>query len=574
MVVWTKDQKKIFDLKNYKNGKIVVNACPGSGKTKCVSERIYKFINNWKYKQCGLLILSFTNVAVNEIKNCYWEKTKNEIDCPHYIGTFDKFINDFIFLPFGYLAMNCKKRPKLVGLPYSNWVSMGNLKDMDKFSYDKNGNLKNLGHSYISLKNAEQYKKIFNKKGYANQEDANYFSMKVLLKYPKIAKSIVNRFPYLIVDETQDLSETQMEILNILEKNGLKNILLLGDSNQAIFEWKLAKPNLFIEESTKSSKIELNYTFRCGKNISEKLSKLSNQKILPSENNCQNDEFKLIPYNNKDLSKIIQSFNKIKCNGEGFYKGNNAILYRSNQVMFKNNRGYSINEIFNSGDKDYKNSNSFYFKEIEDYTKNIISAECYLLNNDYINFFKEFEKAYVKIKTRNFKDVNEKIRNFEESNFYQYKIDIFKFIKNFDKPNENQLVDKWIKKINEKNITLNNKKIFLNKIKLKHHDIKNFNKTLMWKDLLNKSQNETNDIYCGTIHSAKGKTFDNVLLILNSHSLKNLKEGNKLIEYEELRNVYVGMSRAKNGLWIAVPENDFEKCNNFFYSKQASLDSY
>ena len=96
----------------------------------------------------------------------------------------------------------------------------------------------------------------------------------------------------------------------------------------------------------------------------------------------------------------------------------------------------------------------------------------------------------------------------------------------------------------------------------------------MWKDLLNKSQNETNDIYCGTIHSAKGKTFDNVLLILNSHSLKNLKEGIKLIEYEELRNVFVGMSRAKNGLWIAVPENDFEKCNNYFNSKQASLDSY
>lgn len=63
-------------------------------------------------------------------------------------------------------------------------------------------------------------KRILIKQGYATQDDANYFTMRILEDYSQITKAIINRFPYLIIDEAQDLSEIQMEILNILIKNG------------------------------------------------------------------------------------------------------------------------------------------------------------------------------------------------------------------------------------------------------------------------------------------------------------------------------------------------------------------
>ena len=98
-VEWKGNQEKIHDLENYKNGKIIVSACPGSGKTLCVSERIIKFINQHESKVSGLAITSFTNVAINEIKDKYENETGKKIGHPHFIGTLDHFINKYVFLP-------------------------------------------------------------------------------------------------------------------------------------------------------------------------------------------------------------------------------------------------------------------------------------------------------------------------------------------------------------------------------------------------------------------------------------------------------------------------------------------
>ena len=116
----TERQKKIvFE----KNGKFVVRACPGSGKTYSVAARLAWKLENWEYRSRGIATLSFTNVAWQEIKN----KLENEFNIkktfgyPHFLGTIDSFVNQFIFLPFGHLVMGCNQRPILVGEPHGSW---------------------------------------------------------------------------------------------------------------------------------------------------------------------------------------------------------------------------------------------------------------------------------------------------------------------------------------------------------------------------------------------------------------------------------------------------------------------
>ena len=46
-----------------KSGRFVVRACPGSGKTYCVSARLARLINEWKEDYTGIAAVSFTNVA-------------------------------------------------------------------------------------------------------------------------------------------------------------------------------------------------------------------------------------------------------------------------------------------------------------------------------------------------------------------------------------------------------------------------------------------------------------------------------------------------------------------------------
>ena len=87
---WTENQCKIFDLENFKDGKLIVKACPGSGKTLCVSERIIKFINGHDNNQSGLAILSFTNVAINEINERYEKETNEKIDWASISGVLGK----------------------------------------------------------------------------------------------------------------------------------------------------------------------------------------------------------------------------------------------------------------------------------------------------------------------------------------------------------------------------------------------------------------------------------------------------------------------------------------------------
>ncbi len=48
------------------SGKVIMNACPGSGKTTTVAHKLYSLIQNWECsfsRNAGIACLSFTNVA-------------------------------------------------------------------------------------------------------------------------------------------------------------------------------------------------------------------------------------------------------------------------------------------------------------------------------------------------------------------------------------------------------------------------------------------------------------------------------------------------------------------------------
>ena len=55
----TKEQQDFLDA----NGKIVLCACPGSGKTTIVARKFLKYQEEWDKAHSGIAVLSFTNVA-------------------------------------------------------------------------------------------------------------------------------------------------------------------------------------------------------------------------------------------------------------------------------------------------------------------------------------------------------------------------------------------------------------------------------------------------------------------------------------------------------------------------------
>jgi len=48
-------------------GKNVIKACPGSGKTYMVANKFLRYSSNWNLYHQGVAVLSFTNVASEEV---------------------------------------------------------------------------------------------------------------------------------------------------------------------------------------------------------------------------------------------------------------------------------------------------------------------------------------------------------------------------------------------------------------------------------------------------------------------------------------------------------------------------
>lgn len=555
----------VFD----KSGKFVVRACPGSGKTYCVGARLARLIESWKTNHEGIAVVSFTNVAWQEIeKKCCEKFDTGKIKYPHFLGTIDSFINKYIFLPFGHLVLGCDCRPILVGEPHGTWKGARYERDyyqyFDICSFDISGNIvrtsnsQAFGFSWANNKDGSTNKNVINlkkakiellKKGYANQSDANYFAMLILEKYPQIASSLAIRFPYLIVDEAQDTSKIQMRIIDLLIQNGLNEVMLVGDPDQAIFEWNDAKPELLEQKFNEwPNSINLNENRRSSQNICNftfGISSLDAISTSVNEDVCHFEYYpKIITYNN-NLPAIVASFIKeCEVNGIEITKKNVSVVYRSQSI---------INDILDIKDVSYSSTQ---WINNDTYTHEFAKGKFLYDNCHCSEGFKIIEKTLLKYLSKliycSEKEINKAIY---EMGFINYRTRVFDFINLL--PRTNVSIGNWITAANRT-------------LKVKYPElifkIDNAVNDYSFEQLFLNQHMYTNDINyrLGTVHSVKGETFLATLLILKTKGVGPayktiLNNRYPISENEELRIAYVGMTRPRKILVIAVPDEDNKK---------------
>lgn len=92
-----------------------------------------------------------------------------------------------------------------------------------------------------------------------------------ILKNEEICDELKNNYKYIFVDEYQDVNQIQESIISRMS-NG-KNLNLIGDVKQSIYEFRLSNPKLFLEKYEKYSHkdggqvINLNENYRSEENI-------------------------------------------------------------------------------------------------------------------------------------------------------------------------------------------------------------------------------------------------------------------------------------------------------------------
>lgn len=556
-------QKIVLD----KKGKFVVRACPGSGKTYCVSAKLSRLVAEWYLPHQGIATISFTNTAWQEIGKRCEEDFKTKIIYPHFLGTIDSFINQYIFLPFGHLVLGCNKRPIMVGEPYGIWGGGINNQDpnyyFDKVSYNIKGEIcGGLGLYFLagfppqftkSGTENKNYTKLKNmkasllKKGYATQADANYFSMVLLEKYPIIRKTLAFKFPWIIVDEAQDTTEIQMKIIDLItSENKNQHVMLVGDPDQAIFEWNNAKPELFTEKYKlwEKNSVVFDESWRSSKKICDvvhKLSSLDKDKIIAVKEiikdfNCQPE---VCVYEEGKRREIIKKFIE-KC------EKHSIEITPKTTVVLARSKGFFVSKY---------PPNIIPWINTCPYLRDFAIGKFLIEKKDFARGIKYIEKGYIKYVKNIYYCSEKEFKDFIDEKGY---IEFSKEIKNIIAllPETDTSLGVWVdiasKNFKSKNININ---FIYNK------EAKDFPFSALFPQEF--TDNTKLPYRLSTIHKVKGETFDAVLLFLKkrvSKKYKTMLESYTISNEEELRNVYVAISRPRKVLMIAVPDEEDRKC--------------
>ena len=233
------------------------NAVPGSGKTSLLAAKLLLLANKWPYVNKGVCVLSHTNVAREEIARrlAYTAEGSKLLAYPHFIGTIHGFVNQFLALPalralemqvdvidddvFAKRAMaklNGNRFFKLRG-----WLSRqpnGDaliskllFKGPDLTVVSEGGCLPS--DKSDSGKQLSIIKHELAQDGIFRHRDMFAFSCVALSCCPDLLDVVHRRFPMVFVDEMQDTSWEQEEVLNRLfdEKSVVQRF---GDVDQKI----------------------------------------------------------------------------------------------------------------------------------------------------------------------------------------------------------------------------------------------------------------------------------------------------------------------------------------------------
>lgn len=550
-------------------GHIVLCAVPGSGKTFIVAKKIIKYLENWRLPYRGIAALSFTNVASDEIRNQVSGTTHayNDLGYPHFIGTLDSFINNFIFLRFGYLMQEENRiRPVIVHENFGKLAFQSKYAACHKkmctqhpewFHYSTTGILKNgrIIDCNFSHKPCVLFKKSLLKHGIVFQREVPTLSLRLMRKYPQIAKEVAHRFPVIIVDEAQDTSCEQMEILEILALAGVQTMILVGDPDQSLYEWRDASPEYFLKKMSDTNWhcMYLTYNFRSSQLICNAVQPFSN--ILcksgrsPALAKGNNATFPCKPVllqvsNEKRRDDIIATFLTL-CS-----KNNISISPQTVAIL---TRGKIHSDII--------------FDAWKTPETELLAKASYLWHcSNRKEAYRICEKILYEIEIGNSTELSsDQITAISEKRFTPplWKKKIINLLKILPHPTlslvdwENKMIKNISQQIDSGTINPHNKKCAMDIVKLKSRDKKqpNFKKHRLIEYFEKKAETSYT---LSSVHGVKGETFDATLLIIDSIKGANtltpavLNRGN--LNTELIRIAYVAMTRPRKLLVVSVPK--------------------
>lgn len=267
-----------------KDGALLVIAGAGSGKTRVITTRIANLIINENVKADSIVAMTFTNKAAQEMKERVHSWVQNKSEIP-YIGTFHSFCLRIL-----------KANGKLIQLPEFTMLDDDDQQKIlhgiiKRYSTNKKLNAKQILYNISAIKNnmilehnqtgvtfaenkvIQDIYLMYEAEKKASKcldfDDLIIETVKLFRKNSEFKKQFQQKYKHILVDEYQDTSMVQHELLKQMAQDENKKLAPLslcavGDEDQSIYSWRGANVENIINfnkdfPNTKIIKIEQNY---------------------------------------------------------------------------------------------------------------------------------------------------------------------------------------------------------------------------------------------------------------------------------------------------------------------------
>lgn len=589
------NQKEAVD---YEGGHLLILAGAGSGKTRVLTERIRRRINELKTGE-KLIAITFTNKAAEELKERLIKTLSLEtINDKIFVGTIHNFCLDIVLtrgnsigLPselhifesendrlkiFGEVILNIptfKKKSLNMDQKELNkqickiFYQISSVKKNLKFYYD----YKEDSLPYMILKNYEQ---ALLSQNVIDFDDILNYSYKILNSNPHILNLYQRVYKSIYVDEAQDLNKSQYEIIKILSGESM-DITMVGDVSQSIYGFNASSNKFFSQNFINDFKvktIELFENFRSSKSVIEAAKKLDDNFNIKSFWPIDG-EFQIFSFTDetKEAEWIIDKILYLKEHGHGDIEeqkiGNQqiAILGR-NKYVFK-----KIEDLLKTNCIPYNlkvsNANTFicessFMKAFELGLKVVVNnndkfhlreLQFLLKINDNINSIKDIEeyKSFDKYWESLISVLCTSLNNLESNsigfNFSKILFDLSSKIETIDKliDEEKELIN------NDISYLLEIWNVYVRKSDASNRTLSNFIRS---RALGQTQIDDKEGITLSTVHMSKGLEYD-VLFIVGvvDGTFPDYRATEEEELEEEKHNMFVAITRAKRLCYITYP---------------------
>lgn len=389
-----------------------------------------------------------------------------------------------------------------------------------------------------------------------------------------------NLFRYILTDEFQDCDSLQLRFLKIFSKDN--HIFAVGDEDQCIYTFRGSKPEYMVEfgeHFTDSNIISLNTNYRCPQNItcaSKNLISMNfmrNKKAIRSYN-TQNGDIKIVKCldENDEAKKITE--NIINLISDRKYKFSEvAILYRTNmESRIIIDRMISIGMPLKMLDGKYNFYNHFICKDIISYMRLSLDEFDVASFNNIVNKPNRYisKLQLEKLEKRKFKvDLWSHMLDGCTLGIHQKKSIILmkiriKRIKGMQPIKAVQYIlkemgyNKYLSDFASKYSTdLKDLYAVADQFETSVKQFKTIEELLIHIDKVSSdsfSAKDDNGVVLSTIHGVKGMEFKNVFIINCCEGLIPITHDNSINIEEERRLFYVGITRAKENLYLFIPK--------------------